>query len=131
MAGNNQITFEDKEDYKITNLPEKQKLVAANLNELKSKHNALDTIVTDPVTGLVKTVEDLELIPGPQGPQGEQGIQGPQGIQGIQGEQGPQGEQGIPGAAFDDVLNMVSISQVDYDALDPKISTTLYLIPEE
>ena len=37
---------------------------------------------------------------------------------------------GAGGVGSEDVLNIVSISQVDYDALDPKISTTLYLIPE-
>jgi hypothetical protein len=31
-----------------------------DLNEIKQEHNALDNIVTDPVTGLVKVVEDLE-----------------------------------------------------------------------
>lgn len=39
-----------------------------------------------------KSIEEIELIVGPQGPQG------PQGEQGLQGERGPQGERGERGA---------------------------------
>jgi hypothetical protein len=37
---------------------------------------------------------------------------------------------GADGVGSDDVSNIVLTTQNDYDALDPKVSTTLYLIPE-
>jgi hypothetical protein len=86
---------------------------------------------------------------GPQGepgPQGETGAQGPEGPAGPQGEQGPQGDPGttsflgltdvpplvlsdttgITGA--DQITNMVSLTQAEYDAIDTPDASTLYVI---
>ena len=37
---------------------------------------------------------------------------------------------GADGVGSEDVANIVLTTQAAYDALDPKVSTTLYLIPE-
>lgn len=58
---------------------------------------------------------------GPTGPTGPQGIQGPQGNT---GPTGPQGPQGIPGPQG----QWVSLTQAEYDALDPPNPDTLYVI---
>jgi len=65
MAGTNQITWADKVNTKTLDIPRINKIIDADLNEIKTKFNALDTIVTDPVTGLdaVKTDQtDVENI---------------------------------------------------------------------
>jgi hypothetical protein len=59
MAGTNQITFTDKVNSRTLPIPSINKVRDVDLNEIKQEHNALDNIVTDPVTGLVKVVEDL------------------------------------------------------------------------
>jgi hypothetical protein len=60
MAGTNQITFTDKVNTRTLPIPSQNKVRDVDLNEIKQEHNALDNIVTDPVTGLVKVVEDIE-----------------------------------------------------------------------
>ena len=60
MSGTNQITFTDKVNTRSLPIPSINKVRDVDLNEIKQEHNALDNIVTDPVTGLVKVVEDLE-----------------------------------------------------------------------
>jgi hypothetical protein len=65
MAGTNQITWADKVNTKTLDIPRINKIIDADLNEIKTKFNALDTIVTDPITGLdaVKTDQtDVENI---------------------------------------------------------------------
>jgi hypothetical protein len=52
MAGTNQITWENKVNTKTLDIPRINKIIDDDLNEIKTKFNALDTIVTDPVTGL-------------------------------------------------------------------------------
>ena len=55
----------------------------------------------------------------PEGPQGETGEMGPEGPQGPEGPEGPAGEPDV---------NVVALSQSDYDALDPPDDNTLYVI---
>jgi hypothetical protein len=65
MAGTNQITWENKVNTKTLDIPRINKIIDEDLNEIKTKFNALDTIVTDPLTGLgaVKTDQtDVENI---------------------------------------------------------------------
>jgi hypothetical protein len=59
MSGTNQITFTDKVNTRTLPIPSQNKVRDVDLNEIKQEHNALDNIVTDPETGLVKVVEDL------------------------------------------------------------------------
>jgi hypothetical protein len=66
--------------------------------------------------------------PGTPGAQGPAGIQGPMGIQGPQGPAGTNGEKGDPGIETDGITAIVKLTQAAYDSLDPKSSTTLYLI---
>jgi hypothetical protein len=58
------------------------------------------------------------------------GEQGPQGIQGIQGIQGPTGTAGTNATISSNstVLDIRAMSQAAYDALTPKVSTTLYIV---
>lgn len=44
---------------------------------------------------------------------------------------GPQGPSGKIDSSNDTVLNIISVSQADYDLLDPPDETTLYIITEE
>ena len=81
-------------------------------------------------------------IQGPKGDTGEQGLRGEQGIQGATGPkgesgiQGPQGEPGIPGPKGDkgdkgdSILNIVVLTQDEYDALETKDDNTFYAIKE-
>jgi len=86
---------------------------------------------------------------GPAGPTGPAGadstVPGPQGPQGIQGETGPAGPAGADGApgetntinsdttgepsGSDVVLNVVSLTQAEYNAGTP-VSTTFYIITD-
>ena len=52
------------------------------------------------VSGLVHvvTLEEGDLLQGPQGVPGVDGAPGPQGLPGVDGAPGPQGPQGVPGA---------------------------------
>jgi hypothetical protein len=59
MAGTNQVTWTDKVNTRTLPIPIINKIDDATVNELKNKHNALDTEMTDPTTGLKKVVEDL------------------------------------------------------------------------
>jgi hypothetical protein len=52
MAGTNQITWENKVNTKTLDIPRINKIIDEDLNEIKTKFNALDTIVTDPVIGI-------------------------------------------------------------------------------
>jgi hypothetical protein len=66
MAGTNQVTWTDKVKTRTLPIPIINKIDDATVNELKNKHNALDTEMTDPTTGLKKVVEDLDnAIPEP------------------------------------------------------------------
>jgi hypothetical protein len=59
MAGTNQVTWTDKVKTRTLPIPIINKIDDATVNELKNKHNALDTEMTDPTTGLKKVVEDI------------------------------------------------------------------------
>ena len=82
------------------------------------------------------TPEQLEALKGPQGLpgiQGEKGDKGDTGEQGPQGEpgiQGPKGEPGIQGSKGDSILNIVVLTQDEYDALETKDDNTFYAIKE-
>jgi hypothetical protein len=60
MAGQNQITWENKVNTRTLVVPAINKVSDSDLNEIKSKFNNLDTVVTDPTNGLVKKVTDIE-----------------------------------------------------------------------
>ena len=59
MAGTNQVTWTDKVNTRTLAIPIINKIDDTTVNQLKQKHNALDTEMTDPTTGLKKVVEDL------------------------------------------------------------------------
>ena len=60
MSGTNQVTFTDKVNTRTLPIPTINKVRDVDMNELKGKHNALDSEMTDPTTGLKKKVEDIE-----------------------------------------------------------------------
>jgi hypothetical protein len=59
MAGTNQVTWTDKVNTRTLAIPIINKIDDTTVNQLKQKHNDLDTEMTDPATGLKKVVEDL------------------------------------------------------------------------
>lgn len=81
---------------------------------------------------------------GAQGPKGDTGPQGPQGAKGDTGPQGPQGPKGDTGAqgpiatgavvkdtsSPSDIQKMWYGTEAQYNAVSPKVSTTIYLIKE-
>ena len=69
-------------------------------------------------------VESLIGPQGPEGPQGPQGEQGPEGPEGPQGDVGPQGEVGPPPA-------WETLTQAEYDALEPDPNTVYLVVAEE
>jgi len=63
-------------------------------------------------------------VPGPAGPAGPAGATGPAGPQGVQGE-------APAGMVFGDGINRIeAVTQAAYDALTPKVATTLYVITD-
>lgn len=60
MSGVNQVTFTDKVNTRTLPIPAINKGRDVDFNELKAKHNALDNTVTDPITGLVTIVANID-----------------------------------------------------------------------
>lgn len=60
MSGVNQVTFTDKVKTRTLPIPAINKGRDVDFNELKSKHNALDSQMTDPATGLVTIVANID-----------------------------------------------------------------------
>lgn len=108
-----------------------------NVDNLNAQHVSTETLVVNGVelvvdagvaTGPPGPPGADSTVPGPQGPKGDTG---PQGLQGPQGDPGPQGPSGKIDSSNDTVLNIISVSQADYDLLNPPDETTLYIITEE
>jgi hypothetical protein len=108
----------DDGEYIKTNWRTDDLITSGNLNKIEEVLHFL--------VGAVNELEGGAGSQGPQGPQGEQGPQGPQGEKGEQGPQGEKGEQGEPGQS----INVVVLTQEQYDALATKDANTFYAIKE-
>ena len=145
---------------KITSIPEKYSSGVFNTTHKIPLNTVLleaqvdsvqvgDTILSGCYTYLVNSIYNDNAylksevsIQGPKGDTGERGLRGEQGIQGIQGATGPRGEQGIQGPPGesgiqgpkgdkgDSILNIVILTQSEYDALETKDDNTFYAIKE-
>ncbi len=74
--------------------------INSEITAINSRINALvlnDAALAEEILALQESINNIQLIPGPQGPQGIQGVQGPKGETGTQGAKGDTGGQGIPG----------------------------------